>query len=76
VKILEGTVHIVGSIVLGVCLGIPVPRDVKQRVEASLVTKPIDEANLKTSNQTERRELSCKIRHTVLGRKRGLHVSI
>ena len=34
--------QVVGSIVLGVCLGAPVPWDKRQRVEASLVTKPID----------------------------------
>jgi hypothetical protein len=40
------TGQVVGSIVLGVCLGAPVPWDVKQRVEASLVTKPIDDKRI------------------------------
>ena len=34
--------QVAGSIVLGVCLGAPVPWDRTQRVRASLVTKPID----------------------------------
>jgi hypothetical protein len=34
--------QVVGSIVLGICLGAPVPWDKKQRVEASLATNPID----------------------------------
>jgi len=36
------TGQVVGSIVLGVCLGAPVPWDKRQRVEASLATKPLD----------------------------------
>jgi hypothetical protein len=34
--------QVVGSIMLGICLGAPVPWDKRQRVEASLATKPID----------------------------------
>jgi hypothetical protein len=34
--------QVAGSIVLGICLGAPVPWDKRQRVRASLVTKPID----------------------------------
>ena len=36
------TGEVVGSIALGICLGAPVPYDTRQKVEASLVTKPID----------------------------------
>ena len=38
--------QVVGAIVLGVCLGAPVPWDRRQRVEASLVTKPIDDQRI------------------------------
>jgi hypothetical protein len=34
--------QVVGSIMLGICLGAPVPWDKRQRVEASLATNPID----------------------------------
>jgi len=37
------TGEVVGSIALAVCLGVPVPWDAKQHVEASLVTKPVDD---------------------------------
>jgi len=40
------TGEVVGSIVVGVCLGAPVPYDTKQRVVASLVTKPIDDKRI------------------------------
>jgi len=36
------TGEVVGSIALGVCCGVPLPYDTRQKVEASLVTKPID----------------------------------
>ena len=35
------TGEVVGSIALGICLEAPVPYDTRQKVEASLVTKPI-----------------------------------
>ena len=38
--------QVAGSIVLGVCLGAPVPWDKRQRVEASLATKPIDDQRI------------------------------
>ena len=40
------TGQVVGSIVLGLCLGAPVPWDKRQRVEASLATKPIDDQRI------------------------------
>ena len=40
------TGEVVGSIVVGVCLGAPVPYDTRQRVVASLVTKPIDDKRI------------------------------
>lgn len=40
------TGEVAGSIVVGVCLGVYVPWDVKQHVEASLVTKPIDDTRI------------------------------
>jgi hypothetical protein len=40
------TGEVVGSIAAGVCLGAPVPYDTKQRVVASLVTKPIDDKRI------------------------------
>jgi hypothetical protein len=38
--------QVVGSIALGICLGAPVPWDKRQRVKASLVTKPIDDQRI------------------------------
>jgi len=40
------TGEVVGSIAMGVCLGAPVPYDTRQRVLASLVTKPIDDRRI------------------------------
>ena len=40
------TGEVVGSIAMGICLGAPVPYDTKQKVVASLVTKPIDEKRI------------------------------
>jgi len=40
------TGEVVGSIAMGVCLGAPVPYDTRQRVIASLVTKPIDDKRI------------------------------
>ena len=40
------TGEVVGSIVVAVCLGVPVPWDAKQHVEASLVTKPFDDKGI------------------------------
>ena len=40
------TGEVVGSIALGICLGAPVPWDAKQHVEASLVTKPVDDKRI------------------------------
>jgi len=36
------TGEVVGSIAFGVCFGVPLPYDTRQKVEASLVTKPFD----------------------------------
>ncbi len=40
------TGEVVGSIAAGVCLGAPLPYDTRQRVVASLVTRPIDDRRI------------------------------